>query len=116
MSTIKMKLPEGVTGFGAGGVELEVHKGGIVNVPDQYVAVAKDHGLTIVNADTPVAAAGKRSKAPTIKAGARIALVLVEGEAPVEGLVKAVEGSEALVTVDGEDYTADISLLTLVEA
>lgn len=97
-----MKLPEGACSFSIGGVSMDITNGH-ANVPDHFIAVAKEHGLTEAVAE-PI----------QYKKGNRVAF-LFEGVA-VEGNIKSIKGTIATVLDDdASSYEVESVLLTLVE-
>lgn len=106
---MKMKLPDGVSGFGAGGFELQATNG-VVDVPPEFVQVAMDHGLTAVTDEASV-------KRPTkIKVGSVASFSFDDGTKFV-GTVVQLKGNSATLEgpdVDGQmvEYKVDAGLLT----
>lgn len=123
---MKMKLPEGSTGFGVGGVELEVHDG-VVNVPAQYVQAALDHGLTQHNEEAqaqvlvPQDTKGKDKKdkrdATTFKVGATVSVTFEGDDEATFGVITGFEGEEAIIKSEQttEPFAIDVKFLTLVK-
>jgi hypothetical protein len=123
---MKMKLPEGSTGFGVGGVELEVHDG-VVNVPEQYVQAARDHGLTPYNEEAQAqvpAPQGTKNKGgkgkdtpPTFKVGDKVSVIFEGDKDATVGEIIGFEDSEAVVKSEQLDdpFKLDVKFLTLVK-
>jgi len=116
---MKMQLPDGTEGFGAGGVQLEVVDG-VVDVPAEYVEAAKDHGLTVyVESERKEA---KKSKKDDKKTGLayddKVSLRFEGDKEDTVGRIVSIDadGNEAVIHVEGmDDFAVDMKFLTKVE-
>lgn len=115
---MKMQLPDGKSGFGVNGLQLQVQEDGSIDVPDNYAQDAIDHGLI------PFVAESKPKK-PTppepehgIKSGDKISLRFEGDKKDTIGNVVSVseDGEEAVIHIDGmDDLSIDVKFLTVVE-
>ncbi len=114
---MKMQLPEGTGGFGAGGVSLEVVDG-VVDVPAEYVHAAMDHGLTEYVEETRAKKSKKADKGTGLVDGDKVSLRFEGDKEDTVGHIVGInaDGTEAVIHAeDMDDFSVELKFLTKVE-